>query len=261
MTRWALGLRYDGSAYYGWQTQPGFRTIQGTVEQALSQVANQKTQVVCAGRTDKGVHAVGQVIHFDTDSERKDSIWVSGANHFLPPDISVIWAKTVKNDFHARFNASSRSYRYIIFNEPQRPAIFKPAVFWYRRPLQENLMHEGIQYLLGEHDFSSFRGADCCAKTTTRNMYSASVRREGNLILIDVQATAFLMHMVRYIVAALIEVGLSLVPPQWVKHLLDAKDRALLKKIVPPHGLYLMNVSYPEHCRLHHTQDGIFFIN
>jgi tRNA pseudouridine38-40 synthase len=251
--RWALGLEYEGSNYHGWQSQeepPALDTVQQRVEAALSTIANQKIGVVCAGRTDKGVHAIEQVIHFDTDASRRDSIWVSGANRFLPPDIRALWACPVSENFHARYTALARSYTYLIANQTVCPALLRSQITWFPQKLDENKMLEAAQFLIGEHDFNAFRGTDCQAKTSWRKVNHLVVERKGNIVRITIQANAFLHHMVRNIVGVLGEVGTHKRPPQWAKEVLLGRDRRLGGVTAPPNGLYLAHVLYPEEFKI-----------
>ncbi len=245
--RIALMVEYDGSQYHGWQAQTGLRTVQCVLEQALSQVANHDVTVVCAGRTDTGVHATNQIIHFDCESERTIRAWIYGANSFLPKDVCVKWGGLMPEDFHARFSAVSRRYRYIIYNAPIRPALLRSSVTWQYRPLDHLAMHEASQCLLGEQDFTSFRALECQSKTPMRNVYHLSVERFSDLVVIDISANAFLHHMVRNIVGVLIAVGSGRKPGAWVQEVLNAKDRKLGAETAPPYGLYLVGVVYPAH--------------
>lgn len=247
--RIALGVSYDGAAYHGWQrqdNQPELATVQYYLERALSFVANHDVEVVCAGRTDAKVHAVGQVIHFDTEAQRSDYSWVFGANSNLPASVSVLWAKPVDNDFHARFTANARSYRYIIYNHKIRPSILRDHVTWERNHLDIELMELGARFLLGEHDFSAFRGADCQAKTVIRELHSITICRQGPMVILDITANAFLQHMVRNIVGVLLPIGRGIQPPVWAKEVLQARQRSAGGVTAAPNGLYLTSVSYPE---------------
>jgi tRNA pseudouridine38-40 synthase len=254
--RIALTVEYDGSQYHGWQAQTGLHTVQHVVEQALSQVADQDVTVVCAGRTDTGVHATNQIIHFDCDSERNIRGWIHGANSFLPKDVCVKWGKEMPNDFHARYSALSRRYRYVIYNSPIRPALLRSNVTWQYRPLDHQLMHEASQYLLGEQDFTSFRSVECQSKTPMRNVHRLQVSRHGDLIIIDITANAFLHHMVRNIAGVLIAVGTGRKPVAWVNDVLAAKDRKLGAETAPPYGLYLIGVVYPPEFNVNQTITG-----
>ena len=245
-TRIALGIEYNGSQFCGWQMQlHGTRTVQAFVEQALSKVADHPVKVICAGRTDTGVHATSQVVHFDTDSERLSKAWIMGANVHLPHDVSVIWAKQVDDAFSARFSAIKRCYRYIIFNRRSRPAIHSSQVSWIYDDLDIDAMHEAAQALIGKHDFSSFRSSICQAKHAVRIMDSISVVREGDYIYIDVRANAFLHHMVRNIVGSLLMVGKGERQVKWMAELLAIKDRTKAGPTAPAAGLYLVAVEYP----------------
>jgi tRNA pseudouridine38-40 synthase len=258
--RIALAIRYDGARYHGWQAQHGLPTVQGAVEKAISSVANHGIHVVCAGRTDAGVHASAQIAHFDTSSERSDKSWVFGANSNLPSDISVLWAKPVERDFHARFSATARTYRYLIYNHPVRPGILRHAVGWHHKHLDEKLMQEAGQHLFGQHDFSSFRGSGCEAKTPNRNLSCLSVKRRGRMLIIEVKANAFLLHMVRNLVGVLITIGSGSKPPIWAKEVLEARDRCAGAMTIAPNGLYLVVVDYPQSYALPESPVGPFFL-
>lgn len=242
--RLAMGLEYDGSGFRGWQTQSHARTIQPLVEQALSKVADEPVQVVCAGRTDAGVHATSQIIHFDTRAVRVPRAWLLGTNTHLSPEISVQWVRPVPQDFHARFSARWRAYRYIILNRLMRPALLRRRVTWIHRSLEAEPMHEAAQYLLGEHDFSSFRALGCQARHPVREVQSVRVWRHGDFIHLDIRANAFLHHMVRNIAGALLCVGRGERPPEWLGELREARDRSQAGVTAPPDGLYLVAVGY-----------------
>lgn len=244
-TRIALSVEYDGSQFYGWQSQQQGRTVQTAVETALSRVADETVQVVCAGRTDTGVHALGQIVHFDTDAVRTDRSWILGANANLPADVSIHWAMPVEPSFHARFSAQSRSYRYIILNRSFRSAIFKHRACWHHRPLNVEWMSLAATHFLGEHDFTSFRAIACQAKHARRYIETLQVTRTGDFIVIDITANAFLHHMVRNIVGTLMVIGHEEQPPDWVADLISARDRSLAAATAPSQGLYLVRVSYP----------------
>jgi tRNA pseudouridine38-40 synthase len=244
--RFAFGVEYDGSDFFGWQRQSEGRTVQDSIEMALSRVANHEISIVCAGRTDTGVHATGQVIHFETDSVREPYQWVRGVNANLPADIRVQWATLVDETFHARFSARKRHYRYVILNRPAAAAILRKQVCWEYAPLDEVLMGQAATGLLGEHDFTSFRAVACQAHSPVRTIYQLDVSRRGDFIYIDVVANAFLHHMVRCIAGVLIAVGRGEQSPGWVNEVLDARDRALSGMNAPPGGLYLVAVHYPE---------------
>jgi len=246
MMKIALGIEYDGSAYNGWQSQKHGHGVQQEVEKAISTVANHEIKVVCAGRTDTGVHALEQVVHFETTAQRSVRSWVLGANANLPKDISVHWAKPVAEDFHARFSALSRRYQYIILNQFSRPAVLSRRVTWQGRKLDVGLMSHAAEALLGEHDFSSYRAVACQASSPIRTIQHLTVRRKGNFIVIDIQANAFLHHMVRNIAGVLISIGTGEKPVEWAKQVLEFRDRKLGGVTAAPDGLYFMHVEYPE---------------
>jgi len=243
--RVALGIEYDGTSYNGWQRQKTGLGVQQRVEEALSVVANHPVEVVCAGRTDSGVHATDQVVHFDTDSKRSERGWLLGANTNLPDDINVGWVAPVTDDFHARFSATSRSYRYLILNRLQRSALHRKRAWWVYEPLDVALMHEAAQRLLGEHDFSAFRAAGCQANTAVRNLTDISVTREGDWITLRVTANAFLQHMVRNIMGTVATVGRREERVEWISDVLESRDRKAGGIAAPAHGLTLVGVEYP----------------
>jgi tRNA pseudouridine38-40 synthase len=242
--RIALGLEYDGAAFSGWQSQPGGNTVQDVLEAALSRIAGMPIRVVCAGRTDAGVHALSQVAHFDTSVDRPVSAWVRGANAHLPAAIAVRWAKPVMDEFHARFSARSRAYRYVLLNRPERPGVLAGKVGWCHRPLDVSAMQRAAAVLPGTHDFSSFRAAGCQAKSPVKTLYSFEIAREGDVVLFDCRASAFLHHMVRNLVGALVYVGMGRQSPEWFATLLAACDRSLGAPTYAPDGLYLAGVEY-----------------
>ncbi|MAR93166.1 MAG: tRNA pseudouridine(38-40) synthase TruA [Pseudomonadota bacterium] len=245
--RVALGVEYDGSDFSGWQRQKhDSQTVQQRLEQALSQVADHPVQVICAGRTDTGVHGVGQVVHFDTPARRQPRGWVFGANAHLPDTIAVRWAQPVSDDFHARFSAIARAYRYVIYNHPVRPALGMQHLTWNYRPLDAPLMHRAAQTLVGEHDFSSFQAQGCQAKSPVRTIHHLKLQRRGHLIVMDIQANAFLQHMVRNIAGVLMAIGCGKAPPGWVEEVLHHRNRTLGGVTAPPFGLYFMAVTYPD---------------
>lgn len=251
MTRIALCVEYDGSSYHGWQTQEeGVDTVQLRVERAVSKVADHPVTVICAGRTDTGVHATGQVVHFETPAERDDRSWVFGANANLPDDISVRWATPVPDDFHARFSAFSRRYRYVIYNHPVRPALFHRQVTWNYRPLDIDAMRAALEHLRGEHDFTSYRSVHCQAKSPVKNLHHLEMHRHGHLLVLEAEANAFLMHMVRNIAGVLMTIGAGKRPLEWAKQVLDARDRRQGGVTAPPFGLYLVRIGYPERFQL-----------
>ena len=244
--RIALGIEYDGRPYCGWQYQDHSPSVQATLEQALSSVADQPIRVICAGRTDTGVHTAEQIVHFDTDVARDEKAWIRGTNVNLPKSISVLWARNVSDTFHARFSAVRRRYRYVIFNRDIRPAFLAGRVAFEYRPLDEARMQEAAQYLLGEHDFNAYRAVACQAKSPIRTVYRLDVTRKDELLLIDIEANAFLHHMVRNIAGVLMTIGAGEQTPQWAKQVLEGRDRSLGGVTGPPDGLYLMEVVYPE---------------
>ena len=248
--RIALGVEYDGSAFRGWQIQPGGGTVQNALQTALEEIAGQPVSVVCAGRTDAGVHATAQVVHFDTELKRPLTAWVRGVNTFLPPAVAVRWAQPVSDEFHARFSAFGRCYRYLLINRPQRTGVWHGRVGWYHHPLDVGLMQAGAARLLGEHDFSAFRAADCQAKSPVKLMRRAEVRRIGDLIVFDFEAGAFLHHMVRNLVGSLVYIGQGKHPPAWMSELLVARERRHAAPTFPADGLYLVDVSYEAHWNL-----------
>jgi tRNA pseudouridine38-40 synthase len=245
--RFAAGIEYDGRGFFGWQRQAEGRTVQGCVEKAISKVADHPLGVICAGRTDTGVHATGQVIHFDTEAERPLSNWLRGSNANLPDDVSMHWISRIDDTFHARFSAIRRHYRYIIYNHPARPALLRNHVCWEYPELDADVMARAGRYLLGEHDFTSFRAVACQAHSPVRTIHSLDIRRSDRFIYIDVVANAFLHHMVRCIAGVLIKTGCGEQPPGWVREVLQAKDRRVSGINAPPTGLYLVNVRYPGH--------------
>jgi len=243
--RIALGIEYDGTSYNGWQRQKNGIGAEQRLEEALAVVADGAIDVVCAGRTDTGVHASGQVVHFDTTAERSDRGWLLGANTNLPPDINVSWARHVSDDFHARFSATGRSYRYTILNRQHRSALHRNSAWWVYEPLDDALMHEAAQALVGRHDFSAFRAAGCQAKTAVRDVAKIVIQRSGDWITLDVSANAFLMHMVRNITGTLAKIGKGEQPVSWAGEVLESRERKAGGMAAPPHGLNLVGVDYP----------------
>jgi tRNA pseudouridine38-40 synthase len=243
--RIALGVEYDGSDFSGWERQPRTRTAQSTLEAALSSVAASEVETLCAGRTDAGVHALAQVVHFDAGVQREPHEWVMGANSNLPGDISVRWACPVTESFHARYSAVRRHYRYVIHNRRQRSALLRLRAAWVPSPLALGAMQAGAEHLLGEHDFTSFRAAGCQAASPVRRIHSLELRRHGDLVLMDVAANAFLQHMVRNIAGVLLEIGKGRREPGWANELLAARDRTLGAATAQPQGLYLSRIDYP----------------
>ncbi len=242
--RIALGLEYDGSAFCGWQTQPGGCGVQDHVQQALSRLADASVEVTAAGRTDTGVHATAQVVHFDTEARREEISWVRGTNSNLHEGARVTWAREVAADFHARYSARSRTYRYLLLDAPVAPAILRGRVGWHHRALDVELMARGLAALVGAHDFSAFRDAQCQAKSPVRHLLSAQVARERGLIVFTFRANAFLHHMIRNIVGAMVYVGAGKQPDTWIAQLLVQRDRRLAAPTFAPDGLYLAGVEY-----------------
>jgi tRNA pseudouridine38-40 synthase len=244
--RIALGLAYDGEAWSGWQAQrsPALPTVQEALEAALSAVADHPVTTVCAGRTDAGVHATAQVVHFDTEAPRRSEAWLRGTNSLLPSSIAVQWAREVPAEFHARFSALRRGYRYLVLNRAQRAPLLAGRVCLERRALDAQCMQGAAQCLLGEQDFSAFRGAGCQSRTAMRRVDSLEVRRDGELVVIDICANAFLLHMVRNIVGALLRIGSGAESAAWLAALLASRDRRLGAATAPAAGLYLTRVDY-----------------
>ncbi len=246
--RIALGIEYDGSGFGGWQAQSHDpNTVQATVEKTLSKIADHPVSVICGGRTDRGVHATGQVVHFETEAARPLRAWVHGSNSNLPPGVSVVWARQVADDFHARFSATRRAYRYVILERESRPAILANRVTWSYRALDAQRMAEGGEFLLGEHDFSSYRAQACQARSPVREIYRLDVARQNAFLTIAVEANGFLHHMVRNIAGVLMEIGAGERPPEWAREVLEARDRRVGGITAASHGLYLERIDYPEH--------------
>lgn len=243
--RMALGIEYDGSAFNGWQVQPDARTVQQVVEAALGKVAASEINTICAGRTDSGVHAICQVVHFDSPSEREEDAWRMGANANLPPDVAVSWARRVDSEFSARFGALARQYSYLILNRQTHSPIYRQRACWERRPLDIGAMNDAAAALVGEHDFSAFRSAACQAASAQRIVNKLSVERCGPWVRIDIEANAFLQNMVRIVAGVLLRVGRGDAPARWVGEILASADRGHRGETAPAHGLYLTAVRYP----------------
>ena len=248
--RIALGLEYDGSAFCGWQTQPSGCGVQDHLEKALEQLAQERIETTAAGRTDTGVHATAQVVHFDTEVFREGHSWVRGTNAHLRDAARVLWSATVPDDFHARYGARSRTYRYLLVNTPVAPAVMRLRAGWHHKPLDESLMQRAADDLVGEHDFSAFRDAQCQARSPVRNLTRATVVRRGNLLVFTLTANAFLHHMVRNVVGALVYVGDGRQPQGWVAELLRGRDRRAAAPTFAPDGLYLAAIEYDPAFRL-----------
>ncbi len=242
--RLALGIEYDGSRFLGWQTQPGGGAVQDVVQTAMAAIAGEEVKVTCAGRTDRGVHACEQVIHFDPPAARPDSAWVRGVNAMLPESVAVLWVRPVEDVFHARFSAISRSYRYVLLNRGVRPALAARHAGWFHRALDVDSMRRAAEFLVGEHDFSAFRSAECQAKTPVRRVKRLEIERIGERIDFVITANAFLHHMVRNIVGTLVYVGMGKHPPAWAGDVLASRERARAAPTFGPEGLYLEAVDY-----------------
>lgn len=260
--RIALGVEYNGSAYYGFQLQNNeLPTVQGALEKALSEVAGgEPVRLVCAGRTDAGVHACEQVLHFETSVMRKPAGWLFGSNRYLPKDISVLWVHQVTEDFHARFSACRRRYRYVIYSDPVRPALLGTSITWTHKSLDVGRMNQAAKYLLGTHDFSSFRDSDCQAKSPVKTLDGICLTKYGRFIVLDVRASAFLHHMVRNIAGTLMKIGAGEKPPEWMQQVLQARQRAAAGPTAPAYGLYLVQVEYPEQFNLPRRPLGPHFL-
>lgn len=258
--RIALGLEYDGAPFKGWQTQPGGETVQDALEAALAAIAGEPVRAQCAGRTDTGVHALAQVAHFDTQAARPDSAWVKGVNTHLPRAVAVRWATAVPEDFHARFSATGRRYEYVLINRPTRSALWESRAGWFHLPLDEARMVEAAAHLLGEHDFSAFRSAECQAASPVRELRKLEIRRSGEVIRFSLEANAFLHHMVRNIVGCLVYVGKGKYPPQWLAEVLAGRDRGKAAPTFGPHGLYLAGIDYDARWNLPGFDTGTDFM-
>lgn len=244
--RIALGLEYDGRGFAGWQIQAGLPTLQGALEAALQGIAGVPLAVTAAGRTDRGVHALGQVVHFDVAVDRPLSAWVRGVNSGLPPGMAVLWAQEVPPAFHARFSAKGRHYRYLLLEHPVRPALASGQVGWTHAPLDLDAMRQGMQCLLGEHDFSSWRSSECQAESPVRVLRALDVQRIGGLVEFRFSANGFLHHMVRNLVGCLVAIGSHRQSPGWMAELLTLRDRTAAAPTFAPDGLYLSQIDYPQ---------------
>ncbi len=257
--RIALGLEYDGNHFCGWQTQPAGCGVQDILEKALSDMASHEVGVVAAGRTDTGVHALCQVVHFDTETERPLSAWVRGINANLPPNVRVLWAQVVPDDFHARFSARRRDYQFVLYNAPVASAVMANKASWFHLPLDVEKMAEGAKFLEGEHDFSAFRASECQAKSPVRTLYQAEVQKHGDCIVFNFSGNAFLHHQVRNMVGALVYVGKGSFEPHYIQTLLQQCDRTQSPPTFSPDGLYLTGVGYEAHWGLPPTRRTIQF--
>ncbi len=244
--KYAAGIEYDGACFYGWQSQSHARNVQDCVEAAFSKVADETVEVICSGRTDAGVHALCQVVHFETDVLRETVEWLRGANANLPDDVAVHWVKPVASDFHARFSARRRCYRYVILNRSTRSALHRNRSAWEYRPLDAAAMHRAAQALVGEHDFSAFRAAGCQSRSPVRRVFSVDVRRDGEFVQVTICADAFLQKMVRNVAGTLIAIGAGEQPEAWAGQVLACRDRTRGGVTADGCGLYLLGVEYDE---------------
>ena len=242
--RLALGLSYRGGGYQGWQSQLGGRTVQDALERALSKFADRPVRTVCAGRTDAGVHALNQVVHIDIDIDRADISWVRGSNRYLPADIAIQWCRVVDSSFHARYSAHGRHYAFLVLESPVRPSIEAGSAAWVFRPLNADVMREAAEHLLGEHDFSAFRAAECQAASPVKTLRRLTITQRGSYWRFDFEANAFLHHMVRNLMGCLVAVGQGSRPPGWVAELLQSRDRSLAAPTFSPDGLYFLGPHY-----------------
>ena len=256
--RVAARVEYHGGHFHGWQAQTKLScpTVQGALEEALGQIACEQVATVCAGRTDTGVHGYGQIIHFEDPVGRSPKAWVMGANRYLPDTVRLHWAVPVVDEFHARFSAQSRRYRYVVLNTPVRSSLLSGLVTWHRHDLNIADMNQAASALLGERDFSAFRAAGCQASTPMRCVMSCSVERMGDFVVLEIEANAFLLHMVRNIAGSLLAVGSGARSVDWIAELMDARDRTLAAETAPPDGLYLTEVCYPPTFGLPETPPG-----
>ncbi|MDE2235537.1 MAG: tRNA pseudouridine(38-40) synthase TruA [Gammaproteobacteria bacterium] len=259
MARFALGLEYDGTAFMGWQRQAhAGRTVQACLESAIAKVADHPVQAGCAGRTDAGVHATGQVVHFDSPSRRDPRGWLLGINSNLPQDVAVRWIKQVPDDFHARYQAIARQYRYTILNRVTRSAVLRTLATWVHQPIDEARMRAAAGYLLGEHDFSAFRAVECQARTPVRRLHCLEIRRSGDAVYLDVVADGFLHHMVRNIAGVLIDIGTGKQPPLWARNVLQGRDRTRGGITAPAQGLCFVAVLYPDSYAIPRPHGALF---
>jgi len=242
--RIALGLSYLGTAYEGWQSQPSRRTVQDKLEEALSQFTAQTISTVCAGRTDAGVHALMQVVHFDAAIDRKEFSWLRGTNRFLPPDIAVQWARAVPDEFHSRASAGARRYSYVVLESPVRPSVDANRVGWVFRPLDADAMRAAASHLVGTHDFTSFRASECQARSPVKTLTRVEISRRGCYWRFDFEADAFLHHMIRNIMGTLLAIGQGLQRPGWMADVITAKDRDAASPTFSPDGLYFLGPVY-----------------
>lgn len=257
--RVVLGLEYRGVGFCGWQSQPQGCGVQDALEAAVSAIAGAKTAVTAAGRTDTGVHAAFQVAHFDTTARRPLTAWVRGVNSHLPAGVAVLWAREVGEDFHARFAAIQRGYRYVLLNHPVRPGLNSGLIGWHHRPLDAAAMNLAAAQLLGQHDFSAFRAAECQARSPVKELRLAHVERSGDYLLCDFRADGFLHHMVRNLMGCLVQIGAGSQPPGWIREILDSRDRTRAAPTFDAAGLYLTHIRYPAHFGLPESSERWLF--
>jgi tRNA pseudouridine38-40 synthase len=255
--RIVLAIEYSGDAFCGWQSQPSGCGVQDALERALCEIAGERVATIAAGRTDAGVHATSQIVHFDTDKERPATAWVRGVNALLPKSAAVLWSMRVAEDFHARFTASARHYSYLLLARPERPALNANRVGWYHASLDVDAMHLAAAALAGTHDFSAFRAAECQARSPVKTLSRIDVGTQGSLIRFDFSADAFLHHMIRNIVGSLVYVGAGKHPPAWIGALLAARDRTRAAPTFAPDGLYLAGADYSERFALPATRRDV----
>lgn len=259
MARIALGIEYDGSGFCGWQTQPSGCAVQDVIEQALAGIAGHAVATICAGRTDSGVHAMAQVVHFDSEALRPESAWTRGVNALLPDSVAVLWMQPVADDFHARYGALERRYRYLLLDQAVRPALNRNHVGWIHQRLEIEPMRAAAVALLGQHDFSAFRSAECQANSPLRELRELNIERRGEYVVFELVANAFLHHMVRNIVGSLVYIGAGRQPPQWLRGVLDGRDRARAAPTISAAGLYLSGVNYDKKFALPQSRRSVWF--
>jgi tRNA pseudouridine38-40 synthase len=257
--RIVVGLEYRGVGFCGWQSQLPGCGVQDALEQAVAAIAGSKITVTAAGRTDTGVHAALQVAHFDVSVERPVTAWVRGVNSHLPEGVTVLWARETDSDFHARFSASQRGYRYVLLNHPLRPGLNAGLVGWYHRPLDVDLMNRAAECLIGRHDFSAFRAAECQARSPVKEIRQVRIERRADYVLCDFLADGFLHHMVRNLMGCLIQIGAGAQPPSWLGEVMQARDRSRAAPTFSAAGLYLTHIRYPEHFGLPESSDRWLF--
>ncbi|RLA54706.1 MAG: tRNA pseudouridine(38-40) synthase TruA [Gammaproteobacteria bacterium] len=258
--RYAAAIEYDGSDYCGWQRQRHCTGVQEVVEKALSAVADEPVKVACAGRTDTGVHATAQIIHFDSRAMRSSRNWMLGSNANMPRNVRCHWAEKMPDNFHARFSAHSRTYRYLVLNTSSRPALLRQGLAWEGANISLPAMNEAVAALIGEHDFSSFRGAGCQSATPWRSIHYIDIFRLNDIVVFEIRANAFLLHMVRNIMGALLAVGRGEHSPQWLGQLLALRDRSKAGVTAPAQGLYLVRVAYPSEFAIPVFKPGPCFV-